>query len=242
MKRNSFLLILITMFLTTENILCACGNSILVPLPTKEQETASSDSTTVITNINNIKDATTFSKLTDSQQSNTPDKGENNDSQHTNSTTHNNIEKVEIDTNNFFEYFEYVELPQNNMIIEEDLEGNRTRIIASSGFYLKETHKIAKERENDCNVDIRVTYTRYGYRWLDKAVKTDLDNCNYEIIGKKQYETNKHDEIIKGLYSPEAGYYIWIGSDTVLNSVSAKIIDSNSIVLVSASGVLYLIG
>ena len=154
-----------------------------------------------------------------------------------------NITKVEINEDNFFDYFEYVEFPEQFLVREYDTTGELSRIIASSCFMLRDRYRIAEARAGDCKADLHMTYTRVGYRLVEKAIDIKVKSCSYEIISKRPpYETNYHNEMLSGACLDDGTYYIWLGSDTVLNSVSAKLILEDSFELLYVSGTLYLEG
>lgn len=152
------------------------------------------------------------------------------------------IVEVAITAENFYDYFEFVEFPEGKLTIETTPDGERSRIIASSSFYLKDVYTVAEERADDCRVEAHVKYDRNTYYYIERALKVNLENCSYELL-RNSPNTNlpetsvAHDETLEGTYQ-DGQYYVYLGYDTVLNALSAKLIQNLKIL--SASGTLYL--
>ena len=151
------------------------------------------------------------------------------------------IVEVEITTDNFFDYFEFVEFPEGKLETHTNPDGTLTAIIAPSAFYLKEGYEVAAEKADMCSLEAHVKYMRNAYYYVERAVRVDLPGCSYDILRKtpNEYSSLAHDEQIKGTCE-DGQYFVYIGSDTVLFATTVKIIEN--IKLLSASGTLYLYG
>lgn len=153
------------------------------------------------------------------------------------------IKEVTITTENFLDYFEYKEFPENNTHPEKDSAGNLNAVWGISGYYLKDGFSLAKEEVNACSVEIGVKYN-YLLFSRGKGITFDLENHTYTITGKATW-TDKHDESRTGNpYQKEEGgpisYYVSFNGLTYLtNDKDSTCQIISDIELVSASGTLY---
>ena len=132
-----------------------------------------------------------------------------------------------------------MEFPEDRLTIDTNPNGTRTRIIACSGFYLKDGCEVAPEKASECKVEAHVRYMRNAYYYVEKSIYTHLDECSYEIRKNSPNPEGSisHDEMLEGTYE-NGQYFIYMGYDTVLTTTTAKLLQN--IKLLSASGTLYL--
>ena len=161
------------------------------------------------------------------------------------------IVEVKITAENFFDYFEYVEFPEDNTTIDRDSAGNVAGIWAKSGFYLKEIYTIAAEKNDECKVEIGVKYNCLMSRYAQNEITIDLENRSYTINKKLGY-AESIDLLSNGecYLLTDAGPYSYripigrttqLANDTVNGGIIC-IIDIDSFELAFASGLLYLYG
>ena len=153
------------------------------------------------------------------------------------------IREVTITTENFFDYFEYVEFPENSKSVYIDSVGVLNNIRFDSGYYLKDGFVVAEEKQQDCAVEVGVKWKVQQF-YRNKGIMVDLEAHSYEATGDPRF-TYKFDEMKEGtVFRPEQddplSYHISFyrtnlgngnGNDTYI------IIEVN---FVSASGTLYL--
>ena len=156
------------------------------------------------------------------------------------------IKEVQITTENFPDYFEYIELPEKGRYNQTDADGNITAVSMNSGYYLKPEYTVAKEKAWDCSLEVGL---KYALHWFHngECIETDLENATYEITGKnKDFNVMSADRMCTGQYvnwweNTEPFYYVLVGNTRLTDRHdSTCIIPEEDIELVSASGVLYL--
>lgn len=155
------------------------------------------------------------------------------------------IKQVEITKDNFFDYFEYLEFPA------DELSFHRTRglidaVTARTGFYLKPEYRIAAEKLEDCMVEAEV---KYGISWFyagNKGINVDPEKCTYDITLKANDITDQQ-EALKGAFLkyPDGTeeYVLWFSHGARLTkdrNSTTLVIAAEGVELVSASGTLYL--
>ncbi|MBR0352749.1 MAG: hypothetical protein IJH53_06050 [Oscillospiraceae bacterium] len=152
------------------------------------------------------------------------------------------VVELTITTENFFDYFEYVEFPEYNRKIEKDSAGNVTEIVFWTGFYLKDGYALAEENTQDCKVEagIRCNALSFGD---NQGITVDLENCSYTVTGAPSW-TASYDESEKGapyrLTSDDPWSYVICFANPYLSNgeeIGSRIL--TDIELVSASGTLY---
>ncbi len=156
------------------------------------------------------------------------------------------IKEVKITTENFFDYFEYKEFPEENLWPEKDSAGILVSVSAFSGYYLKEEYTIAEERFEECKVEAGVKYAVQDYYYA-KLIEADLDTLTYAVKGRPSW-THNEDMLIEGRYSHpnnNAPYYAllfqWAACLTNdYKNHTSTLIPEDKVELVSASGTLYL--
>ena len=153
------------------------------------------------------------------------------------------IKEVTITTENFFDYFEYVEFPEYNLSIQKDSAGNLTGLYYFSGYYLKEGYTVAEENRQDCKVEAGVKYN-YLVFWNNRGITVDLENRTYTVTGRASY-TDKHDETktgyaVRPTQDGPWSYYIDINGTYLSNGKDSGTQLISDLELVSASGTLYL--
>lgn len=156
------------------------------------------------------------------------------------------IKEVEITTENFLDYFEYVEFPEQGRSEEKDEQGNVTLVAFNSGYYLKDGFTVAKEKAWDCSLKVGLKYELHWYR-KGKKIVTDLENYSYKVSGPpNERDIMEGDKMVSGQYvnwreNTEPYYYVPV-SGTRLSDKSDDtcIVPVDRVELVSASGTLYL--
>ncbi|MBO4297968.1 MAG: hypothetical protein J5998_04150, partial [Clostridia bacterium] len=155
------------------------------------------------------------------------------------------VEEVEITTENFLDYFEYVQLPENNFWTESDSAGNVTAITFQSGYYLKDGYTVAPERAYDCSVEAGMKYDICWY-YNNKKITVDLENHTYSTSWKPSDRDTMHsDKMCVGTYrgGDQPFYYIGLsGTRLAAGKDSSCLVPEENITLVSASGTLFLRG
>lgn len=154
------------------------------------------------------------------------------------------IVEVSITTENFFDYFEYVEFHELETSTEKDSAGNTTIIHFSPGFYLKDKYSLAKERYNDCKVEVGLKYNVISF-WGKNGITIDFDNYSYNVTGKPVSSSPQDKHLESRCYQTEPNYTFFINLGWGLRLTydqkwGSDTIDKDSINLVSASGTLYL--
>lgn len=151
--------------------------------------------------------------------------------------------EVQITTENFLDYFEFVEFPEQARREETDADGNAA-LIMRSGYYLKDGYTVAAERAGECSVQVGLKYEILMFS-KGKGIKTDLENVSYEVTGKED-SVFEGDKMLEGRYisylpDTEPYYCVYV-SDTRLaeNTGFSTLIPEDKIELVSASGTLFL--
>ncbi len=160
------------------------------------------------------------------------------------------IKEVKITTENFFDYFEYVELPEFNRRIEKDSNGDIKVLMVNPAFVLRDEYKIAVESIDNSTVEAGVKYTNLAFYPVETAeIDINFSDLTYEITGKPT-ETTNLDSLLEArfevfedgtsaFYLPFNSNIQLIGDDEGTGFVTL-IIDQSSIDLVSASGSLFL--
>ncbi len=152
--------------------------------------------------------------------------------------------EVQITTENFLDYFEYVELPEQNRTAETDAEGKVTVVNLNSGYYLKDGYTIARERAADCSLQVGLKYELHWF-YEGRNIKTDLENVSYTITGKEG-SVMPCDSLIRAQYvdylkDTEPFYYIRVAGTRLADKNDATcLVPEENIELVSASGTLFL--
>ena len=155
-------------------------------------------------------------------------------------------EEVEITTENFLDYFEYVELPKNNFYTMSGSAGNITTVAYRTGYYLKEGFTILPEKAWDCHLDLGVKYESWWYQ-NGRKIETDPENGTYTTTGKPaDRDISLRDKMVSGSYvnyreNTAPFYYVgvdetWLG----IKGEHSTLIPEDKIEIVSASGTLYL--
>lgn len=155
--------------------------------------------------------------------------------------------EVTITKENFFDYFEYVDIPEIciEQGTERDAEGNITRIVVLSGFYLKPEYTLAEEKTGECTVNIGLKWRLLGFK-NNKGIKVDLENRSYTVTGKPSFQRDYDDMRSAWMlqYPGESAKYgILFSAATILSDGKTQdtlIKDPESFELVSAEGILYL--
>ena len=154
------------------------------------------------------------------------------------------ITEVEITEENFLDYFEYVELPEQGRSKHYDSKGNFAMVALNSGYYLKDGYTIAAEKAGDCRLEVGLKYGLYWY-YNRSIITTDLENATYKAAGKAKYIMDC-DRMCSGSYvnyieNTAPYYYIFVAS-TILapKSGSTCLVPEDGIEIVSVSGTLYL--
>ncbi len=146
------------------------------------------------------------------------------------------IKEVTITTDNFFDYFELNRQIKTNYA-EKDSQGKITAIDREVSYVLKEEYRIAEEKKRDCIVEIGL---KYDYLYHYSIVDVDFDS--FSFTSTEEPHLDKQDEWMKGLIPINGNrdrYEIWLGYER-LSLDYARIIDTDSIELVSASGTIYI--
>ena len=152
------------------------------------------------------------------------------------------VVEVEITADNFLDYFEYVELPQNNMRIERLSSGKPAAIFASSGFYLKEGYELDPVHAGESSVTADVKYTVYMpmYDVLD----IDFDNLKYEVkikLDKDNCYVENETKTLQSWYNAPDLCLTIPRTTALLNKyVNYAAVLLRNVKVVSASGTLYL--
>ncbi len=153
------------------------------------------------------------------------------------------VVELTITTENFLDYFEYVEFPENDLesFTIRDTSGKITSISFLSGYYLKDKYTVAEENYKDCKVQAGLKWTFLTF-WDKKGITVDLENHSYTVTGKPT-TTDYYDQMITGkAFQPTEGapwsYYISLGLLELDNGIYTSIF--TDIELVSASGTLYI--
>ena len=155
------------------------------------------------------------------------------------------VMEVEITAENFLDYFEYVELPENNFWTQNDSKGKLSAITFRSGYYLKDGYVIAPERVSDCHLDVGMKYDLYWY-YKNKKITVDIENHAYKTSGNPGKNDIMHcDRMCTGAYrwGDQPLYYVSV-ADTRLEAGKGTscIVPQKNFKFVSVSGVLYLRG
>ena len=155
--------------------------------------------------------------------------------------------EVTITKENFFDYFEYVDIPEIciEQGTERDAEGNITRIVVLSGFYLKPEYTLTEEKVGECYVNIGLKWRLLGFK-NNKGIKVDLENRSYTVTGKESYHRDYDDMRSACLLSypgETPRYGILFSAATILSNGKVQeslIKDPESFEIVSVEGRLYL--
>lgn len=155
------------------------------------------------------------------------------------------IKEVEITPENFFDYFEFVEFPEQRRSEQKDRDGNVTLVDLYSGYYLKEGFTVAREKANECIVKVGLLYELHWY-YNNKGIVTDLGNLSYKVTGKPggvmQGDRLCFAEYVAWVPDTEPYYFISVGNTRLAGSRSDStcLVPEENIQMVSASGTLYL--
>ncbi len=153
------------------------------------------------------------------------------------------FEEVEITTENFPDYFEYVELPENNIWTENDAEGNLMALHFRSGYYLKDGYTILAEKAADCRLDVGLLFELLWVR-DGEAIETDFENGTYKVTGNLP-EGMLSDMMLSGQYANNRQdaapfYYVYVAETRLAKEDNNScLIPEENIELVSASGTLF---
>lgn len=157
------------------------------------------------------------------------------------------VEEVTITKENFFDYFEYIDIPDIYLSgTHRDSSGKITMILVLSGFYLKPGYAVAEERLDDCHVGIELKYHSL-YFIGNQGIEVDLENRSYTITDPPKEYSLKRD-MLAGRYfhyaeNEPAMYGLTFPSTPVLSDGKKQfttINDPESFELLSAEGTLYL--
>ena len=163
------------------------------------------------------------------------------------------VREVTITTENFLDYFEYVEFPEYELDIEKDSAGNPKKLYFRSGYCLKEGYIAPMEKLEDSELHVTARYDRLIFR-NNEGIDVDLENRTYTITGEPSYSESLerslplYSRTIFDLGDPspdypffeQCYYYVYVDS-TILSGIAD---DSSAVItfpeIVSASGTLYL--
>ncbi len=157
------------------------------------------------------------------------------------------VEEVTITKENFFDYFEYIDIPDIYLSgTHRDSSGKITMILVLSGFYLKPGYAVAEERLDDCHVGIELKYHSL-YFIGNQGIDVDLENRSYTITERPREYSLKQD-MLAGRYfhyaeNEPAMYGLTFPSTPVLSDGKTQfttINDPESFELLSAEGTLYM--
>ncbi|MCR5160284.1 MAG: hypothetical protein K6C06_00780 [Lachnospiraceae bacterium] len=159
------------------------------------------------------------------------------------------VEEVTVTEDNFFDYFEYVAVPDiYRFSTHRDSSGKLTEVRVLSGFYLKPEYVPAEEKLEDSHVAIHLRWTVL-YFLDDSNITVDLENRSFTVTGPADEYTPKEETLTADLHhyaSDEPALYgIAFPSPSILTDWSSQftsINDPESFELVSAEGTLYLYG
>ena len=152
--------------------------------------------------------------------------------------------EVEITTENFLDYFEYIEMPEYNLQIERLSSGEPAAIFAQPGYFLKEEYQLDPDRLGDNSVTAEV---KYKYWIVDGSSLTiDFENASYELdhtldasIDTLEVKT----ETMEAYYTTPWLHLCGRFREAILNeyvNYAATVVSPYE--LISASGTLYLRG
>lgn len=153
------------------------------------------------------------------------------------------ITEVQITTDNFLDYFSFVEFPEQGRREKTDDDGN-TALIMRSGYYLKDGYTIAAEKAGECSVHVGLKYEILMFS-NGKGIKTDLENVSYEVTGMED-SVFEGDKLFEGRYinylpDTEPYYYVYVADTRLAEKTGfSSLIPEEKIELVSASGTLFL--
>ncbi len=149
---------------------------------------------------------------------------------------------VEITADNFYDYFEYVEIPKSTARVERLSSGEPAAIFAQSGFYLKDGFTPDPAHVNDSSITVDVKYTQYLLQ--PDSLDIDFDDLSYKLLVPLDSKHASLFEENEAQVSRYDGSKIYIGlrySTSVLNDyVNFAPVVLGDVEIVSASGQLYL--
>lgn len=154
------------------------------------------------------------------------------------------VTRIVITTENFFDYFEYVEIKEGLAQTEYLSSGEPAAVFVQPGYYLKEEYQVDPDHRYSTQITAEVMYT-YWLANYDQLI-IDFDTPSYELaydLDERFNYPSIRTETLNPTYRDPWLCLTCRYSEALLNNYAnyaATLIDHFE--LISASGTLYLVG